>query len=403
MKGSTVMKKILGIFLIFIFLISFGTAFAEEYTFLEEIDKSLVKEKRDNKVGEYFFDQEWSETEGTFLTYSTDGENYFVKKDAKIPAYSTDVEYKHGLYFISPQVYIGLPPGKQEQVDYLKYKPIYVLDSELNIISTIDTPFFKHFAGYKDGLYWIVVFFNPRGQWMVSKDGVTWEKSENGWPATEKPLYDEESVLVTGSDNTYFIRRGETTKEILYENNRKAEWGRYGNVLVAEFINEDRSRDRYATMDGINRVKIPDDCWLSVFEQDGYIYFNAPNDKYLRTTGQQLTGFVKIMYNDKYLSFENPPVLENDRTLVPMRFLFEQMGATVSWDDVTNTATVTKGEDVISFSIDNSTAVVNSLQKNMDVPARLINNKTYIPLRFLSEELGYTVEWDEKTNTAAIK
>ena len=66
--------------------------------------------------------------------------------------------------------------------------------------------------------------------------------------------------------------------------------------------------------------------------------------------------------------------------LVPMRFLFEQMGAEVEWDQESMTATAT-----------------------MDVPARLINEKTMVPLRFLSEKMGYTVTWEEATRTAVIE
>ena len=62
-----------------------------------------------------------------------------------------------------------------------------------------------------------------------------------------------------------------------------------------------------------------------------------------------------------------------------------------------------KYDDIISFSIDDTSANVNNTVKTMDVPARLINDKTMIPLRFLSEELGYKVEWDNKTRTAIIR
>ena len=85
-----------------------------------------------------------------------------------------------------------------------------------------------------------------------------------------------------------------------------------------------------------------------------------------------------------------------------MRILFEQMGAEVEWEEETQTAVVTKGEDVISFSIDNNNASVNGNIKTMDVPARLINDKTMIPVRFLSVELGYTVEWDEEAKMVII-
>ncbi len=110
--------------------------------------------------------------------------------------------------------------------------------------------------------------------------------------------------------------------------------------------------------------------------------------------------YVKL--DNTILGFDQPPVIENDRMLVPMRFLFEQMGEEVGWENETQTATVMGKNDVVSFSIDNTAATVNGAEKTMDVPARLINDKTMIPLRFLSEELGYTVEWDDETKTAKI-
>ena len=118
---------------------------------------------------------------------------------------------------------------------------------------------------------------------------------------------------------------------------------------------------------------------------------------------------VYVRLNDKILGFDQPPVTENDRTLVPMRFLFEQMGATVTWDDATQTATATipasadGGQDrSVTFGIDNTTATVNGSAATMDVPARLINDKTMVPLRFLSENLGFDVQWDEATRTAIV-
>ena len=109
-----------------------------------------------------------------------------------------------------------------------------------------------------------------------------------------------------------------------------------------------------------------------------------------------------VKVNDTILGFETPPVTESDRTLVPMRFLFEQLGAEVTWDEATETATAVKANTTINFSIDNTTATVNGAETVMDVPARLVGDKTMVPLRFLSEEMGYTVEWDEETRMATI-
>ncbi|MCC8135948.1 MAG: copper amine oxidase N-terminal domain-containing protein [Ruminococcus sp.] len=110
-----------------------------------------------------------------------------------------------------------------------------------------------------------------------------------------------------------------------------------------------------------------------------------------------------VVYNNKILAFEEPPVIENGTTLIPIRFLFEQMGAEVDWDSDTQTASISDDDTVISFSIDNTTAKVNGKSAEMTVSAQLINDKTMVPVRFLSEELGYTVTWDGDNRIITIE
>ena len=109
-----------------------------------------------------------------------------------------------------------------------------------------------------------------------------------------------------------------------------------------------------------------------------------------------------VVLNNKILGFDVPPVIEDGSTLVPMRFLFEQMGADVEWDGKTKTATATLGDKEITFSIDNVNARINNKPAKMDVPARLVNGKTMVPLRFLSENMGYDVDWDADSRTAIV-
>ena len=111
---------------------------------------------------------------------------------------------------------------------------------------------------------------------------------------------------------------------------------------------------------------------------------------------------IYVEVNKEVLGFDTPPILEDDRVLVPMRFLFQKMGAEVEWQEATQTATATLNDEEVSFSIDNNTAKVNGIAESMDVPARMSNDRTMVPLRFLSENLGYDVQWDEETKTAAI-
>lgn len=112
---------------------------------------------------------------------------------------------------------------------------------------------------------------------------------------------------------------------------------------------------------------------------------------------------IRIMLDDTYLSFITAPVVEDGRTLVSVRFLFEEMGAQVTWDEIDYACTIKLGDTSVTVKIDEKTAVVNGEEKELDVPARLINEKTMLPMRFISEQFGFDVEYDETANIAMVK
>ena len=89
------------------------------------------------------------------------------------------------------------------------------------------------------------------------------------------------------------------------------------------------------------------------------------------------------------------PQLEDGRTLVPIRFITEGLGADVLWDEETQTVTIKLDEHVISLTI-------GELGDGMDVPARLFDGRTMVPLRFVAERLGAIVTWDFATETIEI-
>ena len=99
---------------------------------------------------------------------------------------------------------------------------------------------------------------------------------------------------------------------------------------------------------------------------------------------------------------DQKPILENDRTLVPLRAIFEALGASVEWDDPTQTVTATKGDITISLQIGSTDLFVNGTAKVIDVPAKLLNSRTLVPVRAISEAFGCTVDWDDATQTVII-
>lgn|GEM_PF-2152987 len=118
-------------------------------------------------------------------------------------------------------------------------------------------------------------------------------------------------------------------------------------------------------------------------------------------SGQWFSPRVKI--NDKQMSFDVPPVIKNGRTLVPLRAIFEELGAEVQWDEKTRTVTALKGDKVISLKIDSYDAEVDGSRVVLDVPAQIMNGRTLVPLRFVSEALGAIVTWNQRLQLVSIK
>ncbi len=87
------------------------------------------------------------------------------------------------------------------------------------------------------------------------------------------------------------------------------------------------------------------------------------------------------------------PVLVNDRTMLPIRFIAEAMGATVGWDEATRAVTITNGDLSIAIVIGEAQATVNGEAVALDAAAFIENSRTYLPLRFVAENLGAKVEW----------
>lgn len=111
---------------------------------------------------------------------------------------------------------------------------------------------------------------------------------------------------------------------------------------------------------------------------------------------------VNLSVDGNMLAPDVAPILEDGRTLVPVRAIFEAIGATVTWDNDTRTATAIKGDITIKLTIDDTTAYVNDTPKTLDVPARLVSGRTLVPARFVAESMNAEVWWDDETKTAYV-
>ncbi|MDD3894627.1 MAG: serine hydrolase [Syntrophomonadaceae bacterium] len=111
---------------------------------------------------------------------------------------------------------------------------------------------------------------------------------------------------------------------------------------------------------------------------------------------------IKVLLDNQSLDFDVPPVIINDRTMVPFRIIFEALGATVEWESTTKTVSACKDDIKISFIINGASALKNEAVVNLDVPAQILNGRTLVPLRFVSTAMGANVTWDDINKTVII-
>ncbi len=357
-----------------------------------------------------------------------------------------EIKWADGVYMARSNVYDNFWKSGRvfEEKGYL-----YILNKDFGLLDKIEFEYYVREMSYIDGIYYVGISnqaFLRANRWgsvesdvvekvYSSKDLSDWSEESN---LEHVPISNGTKNITLKDEQIYIFENNSISNRIVYEeiDNLKIS-GAYSDTeamqilnLTGEYFyiinNSEKYGNIWLSKDGVYLARYEVGTTSVIYSlgdlnskyRKGYIK-KSDIDKYLKT------GNVYVQLDDKILGFSQPPVMENDRTLVPMRFLFEQMGAEVTWDDATQSATATinasalgaeaksadgrailtagaEPEKSVTFAIDNTTATVNGTATTMDVPARLINDQTFVPLRFLSENLGYTVDWDETTNTAIV-
>ena len=111
---------------------------------------------------------------------------------------------------------------------------------------------------------------------------------------------------------------------------------------------------------------------------------------------------ITVTVNGTLLGFDVPPVIVDGRVLVPLRVIFEALGAPVGWDAATRTVTAVRGATTIRLEIGSQTAYISGEPVALDVPAQIRDGRTLVPLRFVAEALGAAVAWDGATRSITI-
>ncbi|MGM9936913.1 MAG: copper amine oxidase N-terminal domain-containing protein [Candidatus Ornithomonoglobus sp.] len=125
-----------------------------------------------------------------------------------------------------------------------------------------------------------------------------------------------------------------------------------------------------------------------------------------------LTGFahddIKVVINDGEVGFDAPPRIIDGRTMVPMRGVFEALGAEVSWVEEARLILAVSGTSIIAMEIGSPVLTVTELVSGqtspveLDVPPMIEEDRTFVPVRAVSEALNKNVEWDGESLTVTI-
>lgn len=104
---------------------------------------------------------------------------------------------------------------------------------------------------------------------------------------------------------------------------------------------------------------------------------------------------VIVFFNDEFVEFETAAIIEDGRTLVPYRAFLEKLGAGVEWDEENRRVTTKHGEDEIVLTIGSKIALFNGEEIELDKEAKIVDDITLVPLRFISESFGFEVDFED--------
>lgn len=111
---------------------------------------------------------------------------------------------------------------------------------------------------------------------------------------------------------------------------------------------------------------------------------------------------ISVEIDGAVLEADASPQIVEGRTMVPVRAIFEGVGAEVLWDGETKTVTGSKNGLTVVMQVNNPTAIVNGAENTMDISPLIINERVYAPARYVGEGFGFSVKWDEASKTVKI-
>ena len=128
--------------------------------------------------------------------------------------------------------------------------------------------------------------------------------------------------------------------------------------------------------------------------------YDTPND--INTNVAVKSDVISVFVNDEKVVFDVNPMLINNRTMVPVRAIFEALGATVTWDNDTQTAKGVLDDVIVEITIGSPRLLKNGKHVELDSPAVIVSGRTMVPVRAIAESYDCDVTWYGDTQVVEI-
>ena len=186
---------------------------------------------------------------------------------------------------------------------------------------------------------------------------------------------------------------------IVWQDDRSYNWDVYGyNITTGEeFSLVKADKDQFAPDVYGNKVVFTDNANYN----NDIKYTTLPFDNVVQEEEIKAEG-LSVNLNGGQIPLEVPPIMKNDRVLVPLRGIADALGLNTQWYGTTQTIVITGGEKSISLGIGSQRVMVGDTAIEMSVTPILEKDHTYVPVRFVSEAFGAMVDWDNATQTVEI-
>lgn len=233
---------------------------------------------------------------------------------------------------------------------------------------------------------------------FVSKGRPYAERDINNLPEYDLSYDDSYNQIVVDKDGNVVYQSEEVNIEAVYGNIIKIANKDWENRTVGLV---DVNGNTIVDLGEYQNIEYCADLDLFAFEKNNSISLAKIESE--NTEPKKEETKISVIVNGKEVVFDQLPVIIDGRTLVPLRAIFEALGADVSWDETTKTVTSTLGDITVKLTIDTNTMLVNEETKTLDVNAQIISSRTMVPVRAIGEAFGALVGWDDATKTVTVE